>query len=123
MRYAVILLAVVVSAALPAAAQRAELPYALTFSGTVTRGTISGEWGGMLVRGGYSDGRWAIFSGARVAVDGTYRCDTGCTFDGSVDYATPTRVELYVGALSDTNGKQTVSGSLPLDLTPPTLTL
>jgi len=121
MRYLVIVLAIVVSFAAPAAAQSAVLPYALTFSGTYTQGTISGEWGGMFVRGVYAGGRWALASGGRIVVDGTYRCDGGCTFDASVDYATPMRVALYVEALRGTDSTGTVSGSLSLDLTPPTL--
>ena len=121
MRYLVIVRAIVVSFAAPAAAQSAVLPYALTFSGTFTQGTISGEWGGMFVRGAYAGGRWALVSGGRIVVDGTYRCDAGCTFDGIVDYATPMRVVLYVETLADADRTETVTGSLPLDLTPPTL--
>lgn len=121
MRYVVILLAVVVSFAPSAAAQTATLPYSLTFSGTVTQGTISGAWGGLFARGAYAGGRWALFTGGRVVVDGSYRCDTGCTFDGNVDYATPTKVQLYVETLGTSDTTQTVAGSLPLDLKPPTL--
>jgi hypothetical protein len=121
MRYLMILLAIVVGFAPAAAAQSAVLPYALTFSGTSTHGTISGEWGGMFVRGGYAGGRWALVSGGRIVVDGTYRCDVGCTFEGSVDYATPTGVALYVETLADSDRTETVSGSLTLGLTPPTL--
>lgn len=121
MRYAIVLLAVLVSVAPPAAAQSATLPYSLTFSGTMTRGTISGDWGGRLAQGDYANGRWALFSGGSVAVEGTYRCDTGCTFDGVVDYATPTKVSLYVETLGTEDTSQKVTGSLPLRLTPPTL--
>lgn len=121
MRYLVILLAMVFSFAPPAAAQSALVPYALTFSGTFTHGTISGEWGGMFVRGAYAGGLWSLVSGGRIVVDGTYRCDVGCTFDASVDYATPTRVSLYVETLMGTDSTGRVSGSLPLDLRPPTL--
>jgi hypothetical protein len=75
----------------------------------------------MFVRGGYFGGRWALVSGGRIVVDGAYRCDVGCTFNGSVDYATPMRVALSVETLADTDRTETVSGSLALDLTPPTL--
>lgn len=121
MRYLVILLALVFSFAPPAGAQSAMVPYALTFSGTYTQGTISGEWGGMLVRGAYAGGRWALFSGGRIAIDGSYRCDVGCTFDASVDYAILTRISLYVDTLMATDSTGTVSGSQPLYLRPPTL--
>jgi hypothetical protein len=121
MRYLVILLVMVVSFAPPAGAQTAALPYALTFSGTPTHGTISGAWGGLLARGTYAGGRWTLVSGGKIVVDGIYRCGGGCTFDGSVDYATPTRVVLNVGRLGATDWTETVSGSLPLHLTPPTL--
>lgn len=121
MRYLMIVLAMAFTFAPPAAAQSALVPYSLTFSGTYTQGTINGEWGGMFVRGAYGGGRWALISGGRIVVDGTYRCDVGCTFDASVDYAIPTRVALYVETLMGTESTGTVSGSLPLNLRPPTL--
>jgi hypothetical protein len=122
MRYLVILLAmVIVSFAPPAAAQTAGLPYELTFSGTSTQGTISGVWGGTYARGAYTGGRWALVAEGRIIVAGTYRCGEGCTFDGTVDYDRPTDFALYVVTLSDTAGTETVSGRVPLQLTPPTI--
>ncbi len=121
MRYLVILLALVLSAALPAAAQTAAIPYELTFSGTSTQGAISGVWGGTYARGTYAGGRWALAAEGKIIVAGTYRCGGGCTFDGSVDYDRATAFALYVGTLSDTAGTETVSGSVPLHLTPSTL--
>jgi hypothetical protein len=121
MRYLVILLAMVVSFAAPATAQTAALPYTLTFSGTSTQGAISGVWGGTFARGAYTGGRWVLIAEGKIIVAGTYRCGVGCTFDGSVDYETPTKFALYVDTLADTDRTQTVSGSVSLNLTPPTL--
>lgn len=123
MRYLVILLAVIVSFAPPAAAQSAVLPYELTFSGTSTQGTISGLWGGTYAQGAYTGGRWVLAAEGRILVVGTYHCGGGCTFDGSVSYDRPTDFSLSVATLSDTAGTETVSGSVPLHLTPPTLWL
>ncbi len=121
MRYLVILLGMVLSFAPSAAAETATLPYELTFSGTSTQGTISGVWGGTYARGAYTGGRWALVAEGRIIVAGTYRCGGGCMFDGTLDYDRPTDFALYVISLSDTAGTQTVSGSVPLQLTPPTI--
>lgn len=122
MRYLVIGLAMVMSFAASVAAQSAMLPYTLTFSGTSTQGTINGAWGGTFAQGAYAQGRWILFSGGKLVVDGTYRCAGGCTFDGGVVYGTPTKLLLQAGTLDDTAATtETVSGSLPLDLRPPTL--
>ena len=121
MRYMVIVLAMVMSFVVPGAAQSALLPYILTFSGTSTQGTINGAWGGTFAQGAYAQGRWVMFSGGKMVVDGTYRCAGGCTFDGGVVYGTPTELVLQAGTLGDTEATETVSGSLPLDLRPPTL--
>lgn len=123
MRYLVILLAMVLSFAPPAAAQTAALPYELTFSGTSAQGVISGVWGGTYARGAYADGRWVLVAEGRIIVAGTYRCAGGCTFDGTVDYDRPTDFALYVATLSDTAGTETVSGRVPLQMTPPTIGL
>ena len=123
MRYLVILLAVLVSFAPPAAAQSAVLPYELTFAGTSTQGEISGFWGGTYARGAYAGGRWALVAEGRVIVTGTYRCGGGCTFNGSVVYDRPTDFAMHAETLSDTPGTETVSGTVPLHLTPPTLSL
>jgi hypothetical protein len=122
-RYLVILFAVLVSFAPPAAAQSAVLPYELTFSGTSTQGEISGLWGGTYARGTYTGGRWVLVAEGRIIVAGTYRCGGGCTFDGNADDVRPTAFSLHVATLSDTAGTETVSGSVPLNLTPPTLWL
>ncbi len=122
MRYLVIALAMVVSFAVSVAAESPLLPYTLTFSGTSTQGTINGAWGGTFAQGAYAQGRWVLFSGGRLLVDGTYRCAGGCTFEGGVVYGTPTKLVLQAGTLSDTEATtETISGSLPLDLRPPTL--
>ncbi len=124
MRYLVIvlaLLAITVSFGPPAAAQTAGLPYELTFAGTSAQGVISGVWGGTYARGAYTGGRWALAAEGRIVVAGTYTCGSGCTFDGTVNYDRPTDFALYVVTLSDTPGTETVSGSVPLQLTPPTL--
>jgi hypothetical protein len=123
MRYLLISVAMLVSFATPAAAQSAVLPYELTFSGTSSQGDISGLWGGTYARGAYSGGRWVLVAEGRIIVAGTYRCGGGCTFDGSVNYDRPTDFALYVETLSDTLRTQTVSGSVPLQLRPPTLWL
>lgn len=124
MRYLVIvfaILAITVSFAPWAAAQTAALPYELTFSGTSAQGVISGVWGGTYARGAYTGGRWVLVVEGRIVVAGTYRCGSGCTFDGTVDYDRPTDFALYVVTLSGTAGTETVSGSVPLHLTPPTI--
>jgi hypothetical protein len=104
----------------PAGAQDATLPYTLTFSGTAARGTIAGAWGGMPVQGAYADGQWVIVAGGRPVTGGTYRCDGGCTFEGVVTYRRPTSFRLDAPALERT-GTATASGTLSIDLTPPTL--
>jgi hypothetical protein len=121
MRYLVILLGIIVIFAPPAAAQTAGLPYELTFSGTSTHGTISGVWGGTYARGAYTGGRWVLVAEGKIIVAGSYRCGDGCTFDGTLYYDRPTDFALYVVSLSDSAGTQTVSGSVPLQLTPPTI--
>lgn len=121
MRYLVILLAMLVSFAPPAAAQSTMLPYELTFSGTSIQGDINGLWGGTYARGAYTGGRWVLLAEGRIIVAGTYRCGGGCTFDGSVNYDRPTDFALFVATLSDSPRTETVSGSVPLRLTPPTL--
>ena len=123
MRYLVILLAMLVTFAPPAAAQSTVLPYELTFSGTSTQGEISGLWGGTYAQGFYTGGRWVLLAEGRIIATGTYRCGVGCTFDGSVHYDRPTDFALYVVTLSDSPRTETVSGTVPLQLRPPTLWL
>jgi len=121
MRYLVVLLAIIVSFAPAVAAQTARLPYELTFSGTSTQGTISGVWGGTYAQGAYTGGRWALVAEGKIVVAGTYLCGDGCTFGGTLYYDRPTDFALDVITLSDSAGMQTVSGSVPLQLTPPTI--
>lgn len=120
MRRFIVMLVLMGVLAAPAAGQDATLPYSLTFSGTPAQGTITGAWGGMLVQGSYAAGRWLLVSGGRPVVGGTYRCDSGCTFDGVLVYGHATNFRLDVPALQAT-GTGSVDGSLPINLTPPTL--
>lgn len=120
MRRLFVVLVFIGALAAPAAAQDATLPYTLTFSGTAAQGTIAGAWGGMLVQGVYANGQWVIVSGGRPVTGGTYRCDGGCTFEGVVTYRRPTSFRLDAPSLGDT-GTATASGTLSIDLTPPTL--
>jgi hypothetical protein len=106
----------------PPAPEHATLQYSLSFSGTSAGGTIVGAWGGTAVRGAFSDGRWAIASGERLVVSGTYRCNTGCDFAGTVIYrGTPTPVSLEAKTLGATERTETLVGTLSIDLTPPVL--
>lgn len=120
MRYLIVVLVLVGALAAQVAAQDARLPYTLTFTGAPARGTIAGEWGGMFVQGAYANGEWVIVSGGAPVVGGTYRCDGGCAFEGTVIYGTGTSFRLDAPTLVDT-GTATVSGSISIDLTPPTL--
>jgi hypothetical protein len=117
MRHVIVMLVLTAALAVPAYAQSARLPYALTISGTSAAGTITGAWGGLPVQGTYSGGRWAIVSGGKPVAGGTYRCNGGCTFEGTVTYNTPTRFSLAARGLGDT-GTASVSGSLPINLAP-----
>jgi hypothetical protein len=49
-------------------------------------------------------------------VGGTYRCDGGCTFDGTVDYGQPRNFSLDV-PIFDGTGRATIYGSVSVDLT------
>ncbi len=120
MRHLLVMLVLIGALAAPAVAQDARLPYTLTFSGTPARGTIDGAWGGTLVQGAYAGGEWVIVSGGAPVVGGTYRCNGGCTFEGTVIYQTRTSFKLDVPPLENT-GTATVSGSISIDLMPPTL--
>jgi hypothetical protein len=81
--------------AAPVAAQDVRIPYSLAFSGTPARGTTIGTWGGGFVQGAYGNAEWMSVSGGAPVVGGTYRCDGGCTFDGTVDYGSAQ--EFFVG--------------------------
>jgi len=121
MRRLMVMLMFIGALAVPAAAQlHARLPYSLTFYETSSGGRITGAWGGTPVEGAFADGQWVIVSGGAPVASGTYRCDGGCTFEGVVIYETSTRFTLNVPPLQGT-GIATVSGSLTIDLTPPTL--
>jgi hypothetical protein len=121
MRRLIVVLLFIGALAAPAAAQlHARLPYSLTFYETSSGGRITGAWGGTPVQGAYADGQWVIVSGGVPVASGTYRCDGGCTFEGVAVYETATRFTLNVPPLQD-SGFATVSGSLTIDLTPPTL--
>jgi hypothetical protein len=120
MRRFFVMLMFIGALAAPAAAQDARLPYTLTFSGTAARGTIAGAWGGMPVQGAYANGQWVIVSGGLPVTGGTYRCDGGCTFEGVVTYRQTTSFRLDAPSLEGT-GTATASGTLSIDLTPPTL--
>ena len=106
--------------AVPVAAQEVRLPYSLTFYGTSSGGRITGARGGTLVQGAYADSQWVIISGGVPVAGGTYRCDGGCTFEGVVIYETSTKFTLNAPTLPRA-GTATVSGSLTIDLTPPTV--
>ncbi len=120
MRYLIVVLVFIGALAAQVAAQDARLPYTLTFSGTAARGTIAGAWGGMYVQGAYAGGEWVIVSGGAPVVGGTYRCDGGCAFEGTVSYGTQTSFRLDAPTLADT-GTATASGSIMIDLTAPYL--
>lgn len=120
MRSLMVMLVFIGALAVPVAAQHARLPYSLTFYETSSGGRITGAWGGTPVQGAYADGQWVIVSGGAPVAGGTYRCDGGCTFEGVVIYETSTRFTLYAPMLQG-DGIATVSGSLTIDLTPPTL--
>jgi hypothetical protein len=119
-RRILVMLALIGALGVPAAAQDAALPYALTFSGTPGQGTIRGAWGGMPVDGAYADGRWVLVSSGRPLIAGTYRCDSGCTFEGAAVYEGVTTFRLHVPGLQDTP-VAAVSGSISVNLTPATL--
>jgi hypothetical protein len=120
MRHVIVMLVLLGALAAPAAAQDVRLPYTLTFSGTPASGTIVGAWGGTPVQGAYANGQWVIVSGGAPVSGGTYRCNGGCTFDGTLSYATRTSFSLDAPTLEDT-GTATASGSLSIDLRPPYL--
>jgi hypothetical protein len=106
--------------AAPAAAQDARLPYTLTFSGTAASGTIVGEWGGILVQGAYANGQWVILSYGSPVVGGTYQCNGGCTFNGTVYYGQHL-TNFSLDPLTLDTGTATTSGSVSVDLRPPYL--
>jgi hypothetical protein len=117
-----LVIAVFLILGVPPAPEHVTLQYSLTFSGTSAGGTIVGTWGGTAIQGMYSDGRWAVASGGRVVVGGTYRCSTGCDFAGTVIYrGTSTAVSLGAKTLGETERTETVAGNLSIDLTPPVL--
>ena len=116
------MMAVVLILGVPPAPEHVTLQYSLTFSGTTAGGAIAGTWGGTAVQGTYSDGRWAINSGEKLVVGGTYRCNTGCEFAGTAIYrGTSTAVSLAAKTLGETRRTETVAGNLSIDLTPPVL--
>jgi hypothetical protein len=113
----IVMLALIIALVAPAAAQDITIAYALTFFGNSTRGTIGGELGRMIVEGFYDHGRWLLLSsdGQRV-VEGTYRCDNGCTFDGVLILERASTFRLNVPALEET--VENVSGSISINQSP-----
>lgn len=115
----IMMLLLTIVLAVPAAAQDATIPYSLTFFGSSTRGTIGGEWGGMIVEGFYDHGRWVLVSGGQRVVEGTYACGNSCTFDGVLMiYERPSAFRINVPALEET--VENVQGRIAVNLTPST---
>lgn len=86
-------------------------------SGTSAEGTIAGSWGGTPVQGTYSDALWATVSGGKVVLGGTYHCNSGCAFNGTVSYwGVSTAVLLLAKTLGDTERTETVAGDLSINL-------
>jgi hypothetical protein len=113
-----LVIALVLLVALPGRPpEHATLHYSLTFSGTSAKGTIAGTWGGTAVVGAYSDGLWGIAAGGTLVVGGTYHCNAGCTFNGTVTYlGVSTAVSLVAKTLGDVERTETVSGDLSINL-------